>query len=139
MRSALPYRARALRTGDITLVMRNTAQARTEEIRAADRTPNFASTRSSPRKANVAISSETVNPIPEIMPPPKTAAHPTGGRIRPPVTCETNQDVPAMPSGFPTTKPTTIPTVKGAVAAEARTLPSISMPAFANPNKGTMR
>ena len=46
--------------------------------------PIFASSSCVPEKASVEISSETVNPIPAIVPPPARAAQPTGGRMRPP-------------------------------------------------------
>ena len=49
----------------------------------------------------VAMSSETVNPMPAIVPPPSTAAQPTGGRSRPRLATVMSQDAPAMPSGFP--------------------------------------
>ena len=71
---------------------------------AAARMPSFASSSSAPSNASVAMSSETVNPIPAIVPPPATAAQPTGGRSRPPAqprrraTC-----TPTMPTGLPTT------------------------------------
>ena len=50
---------------------------------AALSTPSFASRSSSPSKASAAISSETVKPMPAIVPPPIVAAQPTGGRSRP--------------------------------------------------------
>ena len=47
--------------------------------------PIFASASVSPSNASDATRSETVNPIPAIVPPPTTAAQPTGGRRRRPV------------------------------------------------------
>ena len=58
-------------------VARSTIQVRQEAHSAAVSTPSFASSSSTPRKASVAISSETVKPIPAIAPPPSTAAQPT--------------------------------------------------------------
>ncbi len=49
------------------------------------------------------MSSETVKPIPAIVPPPATAAQPTGGRSRPPLSRVTSQDAPTIPTGLPTT------------------------------------
>ena len=54
-------------------------------------TPSLASASSWPWKARVAISSETVNPMPAIAPPPSTDAQPTGGRIRPLLSRVTSQ------------------------------------------------
>ena len=50
---------------------------------AALRMPIFASSSCCPSKASVAMSSATVKPMPAIVPPPATAAQPTGGRSRP--------------------------------------------------------
>ena len=63
-----------------------------DERRRAAR-PSFASSSCSPWNASVAISSETVKPIPAIVPPPATAAQPTGGRSRPRLSGVTSQDV----------------------------------------------
>ena len=52
-------------------------------ISAAAMMPIFASASVSPSNASDATRSETVNPIPAIVPPPRTAAQPTGGRRRP--------------------------------------------------------
>ncbi len=46
----------------------------------------------SPSKASVAIRSATVKPMPAIVPPPATAAQPTGGRSRPRVAQVSSQD-----------------------------------------------
>ena len=51
---------------------------------AAAMMPIFASASVSPSNASDATRSETVNPIPAIVPPPTTAAQPTGGRRRRP-------------------------------------------------------
>ena len=56
-----------------------------------------------PLKARVAISRETVKPMPAIAPAPATAAQPTGGRSRPRLSRVTSQDAPTMPIGLPTT------------------------------------
>ena len=50
-----------------------------------------------------AISSETVKPMPAIVPAPATAAQPTGGRSRPRLSRVTSQDVPMIPTGLPST------------------------------------
>jgi hypothetical protein len=70
---------------------------------AALRTPIFASARSVPWKASDAMSSETVRPIPAIVPAPATDAQPTGGRSRPPLTRAASHVEPAIPIGLPTT------------------------------------
>ena len=44
-----------------------------------------------------------MNPIPAIVPPPATAAQPTGGRSRPRLTRVTIQALPTTPTGLPTT------------------------------------
>ena len=64
--------------------------------------PSFASSSSVPPNASVAISNETVKPMPAIVPPPATAAQPTGGRSRPPLTRVTSHVPLTMPTGFPT-------------------------------------
>jgi hypothetical protein len=84
-------------------VARNSSQVTSDAHSAAPRIPTFASSSSVPSNASVATSSETVKPIPAIVPPPATAAQPTGGRARPPLTLVYSHDVPRMPSGLPTT------------------------------------
>ena len=59
--------------------------------------PTFAFARSAPSKASAAISSETVNPMPAIVPPPATAAQPTGGRSRPRLSRASSHGAPTMP------------------------------------------
>lgn len=54
-------------------------------------------------KASVAISRDTVNPTPAIVPPPVTAAQPTGARRRPRDTVVTSHDIPTIPTGLPST------------------------------------
>ena len=63
--------------------------------------PSFASASVSPWKARLAISSETVNPIPAMKPPPTSAAQPTGARRRPRLSFVTSRAPPVMPIGFP--------------------------------------
>ena len=70
---------------------------------AAAMMPIFASASVSPSNASDATRSETVNPIPAIVPPPTTAAQPTGGRRRRPVSRVASQQTPAIPTGLPTT------------------------------------
>ena len=70
---------------------------------AALRTPTFASARSAPRKASDAIRSETVSPIPAIVPAPATEAQPTGARSRSPLSRSASQVEPTIPTGLPTT------------------------------------
>jgi len=67
------------------------------------RTPSFASSRWSPRKASVAIRSETVKPMPATVPAPPTAAQPTGGRSRPRVARVGSQVPLRMPIGLTAT------------------------------------
>ena len=61
-------------------VARKSSQVRSAAPIAALRMPSFASSSWRPSKARVATSSATVKPIPAIVPPPATAAQPTGGR-----------------------------------------------------------
>ena len=82
---------------------RKTNQARTEAQSAALSTPSFASRRSAPSKASVAISSDTVKPIPAMAPPPAVAAQPTGGRSRPRLSLVTSDETPITPTGLPST------------------------------------
>ena len=70
---------------------------------AAVSTPSLACSKSVPVNTSVAIRIETVKPIPAIVPPPATAAQPTGGRSRPLLRNVTSHAVPAIPTGFPTT------------------------------------
>lgn len=53
--------------------------------------------------ASVAISSDTVKAVPAMVPLPATAAHPTGGRTRPPLTRVTDQVAASTATGLPTT------------------------------------
>ena len=62
-------------------------------------------------KASAAISSETVKVAPVLAAPPATAPQPTDGCSRPRVMARTSQAVTSMPSGLPTTKPSTMPQV----------------------------
>ena len=84
-------------------VARRTSQLSSAELAAALSTPSFACSSCSPWKARVAISSETVNPMPAIAPPPATAAQPTGGRSRSRLSLVTSQDMPPIPIGLPST------------------------------------
>ena len=92
---------------------RNTSQVRPDAQAAAPRTPTFASSRRVPSNARVATSSETVKPTPAIVPAPRTAAQPTGGRSRPCESRVTSSDAPTIPSGLPITKPSRMPSVIG--------------------------
>ena len=89
-------------------------------------------------KARSEISSETVKPIPAIAPPPASAAHPTGGCSRPPLTFVTSQEPPVTPIGFPSTYEIRIPRVIGEVNARPRKPALSAMPAFASANSGTI-
>jgi hypothetical protein len=91
-----------LRAFGIRAVARNTAQVDAEATSAAESTPSLASASCSPEKASVAISSETVNPIPAMVPLPATAAQPTDGRIRPRVSRSSTRDTPMTATGLPT-------------------------------------
>ena len=109
-----------------------------EDTTAALSTPSLASSSRSPVNASVAIRIDTVNPMPAIVPPPTTAAHPTGGRSRPRLTTVTSHAVPATPIGLPTTYPIRMPSVMVDVNARERKARLISMPAFASANSGTI-
>jgi hypothetical protein len=85
------------------VVARETNQVSTEETSAALRMPSLACSSCSPLKARVAISSDTVNPIPAMVPAPATAAQPTGGRSFPLLSTETSHEPPTIPIGLPTT------------------------------------
>ena len=84
-------------------VARKTTQVSSDAQSAARRMPSLASSSCSPSKASVAMSSDTVKPMPAIAPAPVTAAQPTGGRTRPRVRRVTSQAKPAIPTGLPTT------------------------------------
>ena len=73
---------------------RNSSQVMSAAPTAALKMPNFASSSSRPSKASVATSSATVKPIPAIVPPPATAAQPTGGRSRPRVSRVSSHELP---------------------------------------------
>jgi hypothetical protein len=79
-----------------------------------------------------------VKPIPAIVPPPATAAQPTGGRSRPPVNRVSSHELPRMPTGLPTTEPKKIPSVIGEVIARPRKALPTAMPAFASAKTGTI-
>ena len=87
----------------------------------------------------MATSSDTVNPMPAIVPPPATASQPTGGRRRPRLSRVTSQDTPTMPTGLPTRYPSAMPSVTGEVYAAARKPGLITMPALHSANSGTIR
>jgi hypothetical protein len=65
--------------------------------------PSFASSSLSPSNASAAIRSATVKPMPAIVPPPATAAQPTGGCRRPRLSRVSSHELPRMPTGLPTT------------------------------------
>ena len=100
--SAVPSSARIRSGAGSRAVARKTSQVSAEATSAALRTPSFASSSVSPWKARLAIRSETVNPIPAMVPPPATAAQPTGGRSRPRLSFVTSRQAPLIPIGFPT-------------------------------------
>jgi hypothetical protein len=83
-------------------------------------------------------SSETVKPIPAIVPTPAIVAHPTGGCSLPRLSLVASHEEPRTPTGFPTTYPNRIPSVIGDLKARARKAPSSVIPAFASANRGTM-
>ena len=105
---------------------------------AAASTPTLASASSGPVKASEAMSSETVNPMPAMVPAPMIEAQPAGGRRRPLLSQVTRNVVPEMPSGLPSTYPARMPRVTGEVNAWARNGPLIWTPALASANSGTM-
>ena len=84
-------------------VARKSTHVKSAAASAALKIPSFASSSWPPSKASVETRSATVKPIPAIVPPPATAAQPTGGCTRPRLNRVTSQDEPRMPSGFPTT------------------------------------
>ncbi len=79
-----------------------------------------------------------MKPIPAIVPPPATAAQPTGGRSRRRLSRVSSHELPRIPTGFPTTYPKKIPSVIGDETAWPRKAPSTTMPAFASANSGTI-
>ena len=104
MRScAVPSSARIRSGCGSAAVARKTSQVSDEATAAAVRTPSFASSSVAPWKARVAMSSDTVKPMPAMTPPPATAAQPTGGRRRPRVSFVTSSAAPVTPTGFPST------------------------------------
>ena len=84
-------------------VARKRSQVSVVAASADARIPIFACSRSVPSNASDATRSATVKPIPATVPPPATAAQPTGGRRRPPVNRVARYVHPKIPSGFPTT------------------------------------
>ena len=101
--SAVPRRARIFSRLGSRMVALNTSQVTADEHSAADRMPSLASASRVPWKASAAMSSDTVKPIPAMVPAPSTAAQPTGGWIRPRVSLLTSQAAPVVPTGLPTT------------------------------------
>ncbi len=99
----MPISARARERCGSSDVARKTSQASNDAPRAALSTPIFASSRSAPVNASVAISSDTVKPMPAMAPAPATEAQPTGGRTRPPLRRVTSHAAPRMPAGLPAT------------------------------------
>ena len=90
------------RVGSLAVV-RKMSEVTSEAVTPALSTPSFASSSSDPLKARFEISSETVKPMPAIVPPPASAAQPIGGRSRPRLSRVTSQAPPRTPIGFPTT------------------------------------
>src|SRR5450755_3399391 len=129
MISAVPSTARARSRAGSIAVVRNTTQVTPQDSAAAVSTPTLAYWSCSPVKARVAISRDTVKPIPAMVPPPATVAQPTGGRSTPRLILVTNHDPATMPTGFPSTYPTRMPTVIGEVYAVDRNDVSIVTPA----------
>ena len=86
----------------------------------------------------LAISSETVKPMPE------TTARPTRtGQVsvigsRPGHRSATSRPPSRMPSGLPTTYPKKMPSVMGEPTASRRRSPSMWIPMFASANSGTI-
>ena len=96
-------RGSAARAGS-SAVARKSSQVTIDATSAALRMPSFASSSCCPSNASVAMSSETVKPMPAIVPPPATAAQPTGGRSRPPrQPRDAATSRRAIPTGLPTT------------------------------------
>ena len=112
-RSGSTGTARSTITGELPTIARSrmprgsrrVARSTTAETSGAPtrvvRMPSLASASCGPLKASVAISSETVKPMPAIAAPPSTDPQPTGGTIRPRVTRPTIAVAPEIPSGLP--------------------------------------
>ena len=100
--AVVPYSARSRVRGESLPRPRNTAQVSSVAQIAPDSTPSLASARSLPVNARLAMSSDTVNPIPATVPTPSTAPQPTGGASLPLVSLVTSHAVPAVPTGLPT-------------------------------------
>ena len=96
--SEVPSSARSLRPRGSIVVTRNTSHVASDAHTTVLSTPSLASSRSIPRKASVAISNDTVKPIPAIVPPPITDAQPTGGRSLPRLSRVTIHVEPAIPT-----------------------------------------
>ena len=79
-----------------------------------------------------------MKPTPVMVPALMTAAQPTGGRSRPLDRRVTASDVPNVPSGLPTRKPSRTPIVTGDPAARRSSSPSMAIPALASAKSGTM-
>src|SRR5207237_250333 len=93
-----------LRVGvDVTQRQVPPDEAEVREVRAWLRMRTVASVRRRASEASVATKSAIVKPTPAIVPPPATAAHPTGARSRPPLSRVSSQELPRIPAGLPST------------------------------------
>ncbi len=138
--SASPSRAAPSSAATAAWTARNTSQVSADATTTADSRPSFASASCGPSNANVAISNETVKPMPAIVPLPTTAG-PADLRPEPPAgePGRAARTPPITATGLPTTYPTRMPSVIGEVYAWPRKSRSIGMPALARPNNGTIR
>jgi hypothetical protein len=99
--------------------------------------PSLASSNSTPSNEMSAISSDTVNPMPATVAAPTSGGHGTVRGNAPNQGRDTNQVMPTMPRGLPSTRPRTMPRKIGAVSTSRRTSASSVTPALARAKSGT--
>ncbi len=102
MSSAVPAICRARTLAGSRLNERSTAQPTAAPARTEPSAPSLASSSRSPVKARLAISSETVKPIPANAPPAASSGGLSGERGPCSAGREASHEAPAMPSGLPT-------------------------------------
>ena len=84
------------------------------------------------------MSSDTVNPMPATVAAPTSGGHGTVRGNPPNRGRDTSQVMPTMPSGLPTTSPTTMPREIGSVRTFRTTSASRVTPALARAKSGTI-
>ncbi len=82
-------------------VARKTSQVASDAAERRAQHPELGLGKRRPLKARLAISSETVKPMPAMVPPPASAAQPTGGRSAPRLAKRSASEAPTIPSGLP--------------------------------------